>query len=364
MEAQIGKEHDHARATPERRELALDLTPDEVVLHEGGASGWRKFAGVALDDPEFLEVIGLLRAEAESALGGGPVRLWLPGEQVLKLSLRLEGEDPRARLAAAVRQASRETGHAAGDLAVAVAPDGPSGAATVLVTYAATWREARDYAARWGFEPGAVSTRHHAEDFGPGGPVFVLAAEAGDKGPESPGETDARARAWVAVAVAAVIWSALPATIVAGEAPAAAPLPEPRAAWTAAEAAESGGEAGSRLAMVLPPTRPGTPPSGPEATDAPAKSAARPAAVSGTAAGAGVLPPVRPAFGMRADRAALVGVLNLESGRAALLRLPGGVFRKARVGDVLDGWEVTAIGADAMQIRRGAESRTLLLVTR
>ena len=68
--------------------------------------------------------------------------------------------------------------------------------------------------------------------------------------------------------------------------------------------------------------------------------------------------------GLPLDRTALIGVLNLDTGRKALLRLPNGRYRTVIVGDVLDGWRVSMIGVDAMRITRGGEDRTLLLVNR
>ncbi|HUF86977.1 MAG TPA: hypothetical protein VMM59_06315 [Thermohalobaculum sp.] len=410
MGAQFGSARPRPRATPERRGLALDLTPDEVVLYEGGAAqGWRRFAGVALEDPEFLAVIGLLRAEAESELGAaGPVRLWLPGDQVLSLPARLGEHDPDARLRAAFRQAGRETGHAAADIAVALAPPGPAGTTTVLVTYATTWHEARDYAGRWGFVPGPVSTRHRADDFGPQGPVFQLDAALRERA--WPGR---RHPAWLAVAFAAMFWPALPEPAAASQAPAAAPAPVARAP-ARAPTRTPGWEAGPAdtfhgIAAVLPAARPDTPggpalaapqpalplpaaprpaplavPSGPSAEGAAETSGASgasglaappPAPRPARSARASVAPSLFPAApvaaaggaaggGLPADRAALVGIFNFEAGRKALLRLPGGDYRTVAIGDVLDGWRVSAIGVDAMRVNRGAESRTLLLVSR
>ena len=64
------------------------------------------------------------------------------------------------------------------------------------------------------------------------------------------------------------------------------------------------------------------------------------------------------------ERTALIGILNLDTGRKALLRLPNGRYRSVIVGDVLDGWRVSLIGADAMQLTRGGEDMTLLLIDR
>lgn len=68
--------------------------------------------------------------------------------------------------------------------------------------------------------------------------------------------------------------------------------------------------------------------------------------------------------GLPLDRTALIGILDLDAGRKALLRLPNGRYRTVVVGDVLDGWRVSMIGVDAMRITRSSEDRTFLLVNR
>ena len=68
--------------------------------------------------------------------------------------------------------------------------------------------------------------------------------------------------------------------------------------------------------------------------------------------------------GLPLDRTALIGILDLGTGRKALLRLPNGHYRSVIVGDVLDDWRVSMIGADAMRITRSGEDRTFLLVNR
>ena len=128
-------------------------------------------------------------------------------------------------------------------------------------------------------------------------------------------------------------------------APDATPLPPPRTARqepaeiaTAAELApapeEPGVEALADASSPLPKPRP-----------------------AGLAAAAG-------ARGMSLDRTALIGIMSLDSGRKALLRLPDGQVRTVAVGDVLDGWRVNAIGVDALRVSRAGADRTLLLVTR
>jgi hypothetical protein len=64
------------------------------------------------------------------------------------------------------------------------------------------------------------------------------------------------------------------------------------------------------------------------------------------------------------DATSLIGVIDANTGREALLRTPSGDFLKVHRGDEVAGWRVNAIGQDAMRLTRGGESRTLLLVTR
>ncbi|MEM7176480.1 MAG: hypothetical protein AAF503_02140 [Pseudomonadota bacterium] len=68
--------------------------------------------------------------------------------------------------------------------------------------------------------------------------------------------------------------------------------------------------------------------------------------------------------GIPLDRTSLVGIINMTSGREALLRLPSGGFRRVGRGDDVAGWQVSMIGHDAMQLSQGTRRRTLLLVGR
>ena len=176
MEIPFAKQFIKPRIDPDAVELALDLTAEAITLYERPPHGaWKKFASAQLDDSEFPIVIGLLRTEAESYTGGHrPVRLWLPGEQVLKQRARIDGKTPAARRQATFDYIDRETVYRPDDVAVAIGPPDRDGETTLLITFAETWREARGYAARWGFIPGEVSTRHNAGDFGSEGPAFQL----------------------------------------------------------------------------------------------------------------------------------------------------------------------------------------------
>jgi len=68
--------------------------------------------------------------------------------------------------------------------------------------------------------------------------------------------------------------------------------------------------------------------------------------------------------GLPLDQTALIGVLNLDGGRKALLRMPDGRYKSVVVGDEVDGWRVSAIGVDAMKFSKSGQDRTLQLVNR
>ncbi len=57
-------------------------------------------------------------------------------------------------------------------------------------------------------------------------------------------------------------------------------------------------------------------------------------------------------------------MLELETGRKALLRLPDGGYRTLQVGDMIDGWKVSAISREALRVSRDGKAHTLLLISR
>jgi type IV pilus biogenesis protein PilP len=55
----------------------------------------------------------------------------------------------------------------------------------------------------------------------------------------------------------------------------------------------------------------------------------------------------------------LIGVYGSESSRRALVRLPNGRFKKVKVGDRVDGSQVTSISSDAIRLVKGGRNIVL-----
>lgn len=133
---------------------------------------------------------------------------------------------------------------------------------------------------------------------------------------------------------------------------------------------------------AAPGTKPDARPAEASATEA------APASDSALAVPAAPLPPVRPAdraadfaralhgatggepspagvrqaaarHGLEIDGLGLIGVLEADSGRRALLRTAAGDVVTLAEGDSVLGWRVDAIGHDSVRVTRGGESRTL-----
>ncbi len=304
-------------------ELALDFSAAAITLYERTpAGGWQKFASTDLSDPEFPVIIALLRTEAETrARHDRPVRLWLPADQILHLTAAIGPGDEAARRAAAFKLVAAQGRYRPQDLAIAVSPPDRQGNATVLATFAETWREARQYASRWGFVPGAVSTRHHAGAFGRDGPELRLLRE-----PARAGQPPSRPSTWLGAllpsrtlsgrqaaiglgaaavfATAAVLWGAGPwhrpvgptsgeaarAAPVSGDEsgdpPGSAPMPlsmpgDLAAAGSAAGVASRAADAGPAAAPIRPLTPAATLPATPASVRPPAPSLPEPLRAGG-----------------------------------------------------------------------------------
>ena len=72
-------------------------------------------------------------------------------------------------------------------------------------------------------------------------------------------------------------------------------------------------------------------------------------------------PGPRPAGLGGVRRAMLIGLVETGTGRAALLRLPGGQVSRLVEGARIRGWELRGIDADAAHFRRAGERLTLPL---
>lgn len=211
-------------------------------------------------------------------------------------------------------------------------------------------------------------------------PAIRLAAA-----PRAPGDAAEGAERGAPTRLAGLLRAPLPPIRPGGDAVAggpadpgaSVPLPKrrPAAAAPAAGAAPEPSSAPDGPDTALPPPRPEA-----EDADAPGRPAgeaqrappggtgADPAAtpVETAARVAAPKPVARSAddVGLPLARVALIGIIHLQDGRRALLRLPDGSFRRVGRGDALDGWKVRLIGRDAVRLEQAGETRTLLLVGR
>lgn len=74
--------------------------------------------------------------------------------------------------------------------------------------------------------------------------------------------------------------------------------------------------------------------------------------------------PVQQQFRAGIEQSALIGVMDLSTGRTALMMLPDGAIRRVGVGDTIGGWRIASIASDAVRVTRGGQFRTLLLLSR
>ena len=156
--------------------LALDLTEEAVVLCVRGNDGSvEEIARAPLDAVDFSAQIEALRTEATRRdPRQRQVTLWLPEAQILMRKMSLGSKQKGSALAEVALRLQSETEHRAEDLSIDVSLSQDDSPSVVLAALVQTVREAKEYAAKWGFVPGPVSTRCNAEVFGPRLPVFNI----------------------------------------------------------------------------------------------------------------------------------------------------------------------------------------------
>lgn len=155
--------------------LALDLNEHSVALMAREPGGtWACVGRVSLNCPDFVARIDDLRVEARvRGHERSPVSLWLPPEQILRRELTLRSKGPDA-LHEARKQIAAETPYEPADLMIAIGPSRPGNNAstTVLAALSQSVSEASEYARKWGFRPGPVSTRVADDVFCEAPPIF------------------------------------------------------------------------------------------------------------------------------------------------------------------------------------------------
>ncbi|OWJ88814.1 hypothetical protein CDV54_20680, partial [Paracoccus yeei] len=183
-------------------EYALSFSGDAVHLQHrermpavaGHRRPWRHLGSVEFDDPQFRDSLTQLRRMASGQDGDAalPVTLVIPDDQILYTGLTV---GPAADRESAVGRAlDGLTPYPIADLAFDW--DGDGEAVQVAAVARQTLREARDFAAQYGFEGTAYCADPQDGGF-PGEPVFVLdppearrpafaAPRTGDEPPETP----------------------------------------------------------------------------------------------------------------------------------------------------------------------------------
>ena len=159
-----------------RGSLALDMTEDAVALCRYQRDGSvEEIARAALEAPDFSAQIQALQNEASRQdPARRPVTLWLPEAQILLRKMSLGSKQISPALAEAALRLQSETEHRADELSIDVSISKDDSHSVVIAALVQTVREAKEYAAKWGFVPGPVSTRCHREAFGDRPPVFAL----------------------------------------------------------------------------------------------------------------------------------------------------------------------------------------------
>lgn len=162
----------------ETGEHVLDFTEEAVVLWARDTNGCvREVGRAALEAPDFSQQIDALRIEAlVEDPSRRPVTLWLPAVQILERKYVLSSRSRGPALAEATRRLQAETGYLAEELSVDLSIGKPGEYSTIVATLCQTIREAREYAERWGFSVGPVSTRVAADRFGSATAEFGLPA--------------------------------------------------------------------------------------------------------------------------------------------------------------------------------------------
>ena len=154
------------KSRPAATQLALDLSDSTVTLflRDPGAR-WTPIGQACVQAPDFLEQIAVLRTEVRiRSCDHVPVAIWLPKEQVIARAIHI-GRSGDESYEDARLQIAQETAHKPEDLVIAVSAPSVDGNAVVLGALSQTVAEAQEYAKRWGFTPGPVSTRVAEEIF-------------------------------------------------------------------------------------------------------------------------------------------------------------------------------------------------------
>ena len=143
-------------------DLALDFGADTITLLAEDAQapqGWSPVAVATLGDEDFADQVEAMRTVAAERSEACAVDLWLPEDQVLNTHLELKSAQFWNRVALSKAALADRTGLAPDDINIDLTR-APGEVWAICAVEAKVADEARDYARRWGFAPGMVTTRY------------------------------------------------------------------------------------------------------------------------------------------------------------------------------------------------------------
>jgi hypothetical protein len=143
-----------AAADPPRR--ALEFTAAEIRLRVRSADGWPVRARARIAGDIAAADIAALRAAAGPPGSPPAVDIWLPPEHVLETRVMGVGGDAGAAARAAEAAIAARVDAPLADMAWALGPIDADGGAALAAADRTTVKEARRYAAAWGFAPISV----------------------------------------------------------------------------------------------------------------------------------------------------------------------------------------------------------------
>jgi len=147
--------------------LALELSPDGITLYEMSYDGnWRALSRADVSDPFLPKKMSAMRAAARASQGRFfKSQLWIPTEQIKVLDLPIEATDPEDQRQAVLNQLQHLPDIDASNVTFAVGEGKSKGFAPVAVIDNNVLKEARRFAAGYGFGTDDITAANALPEF-------------------------------------------------------------------------------------------------------------------------------------------------------------------------------------------------------